>query len=198
MRDRKKQETRARLVAAAIGLFNERGFDNTTIEDIVERADFSRRTYFRHFATKEEVAFADAIDRLEGFAAQVATSGGVDDPVEFVRQGLAKVALEFSSDPVHRELVSLWLDEPALRRRYMEIVFSWEDVVARYLKSRFRGAEVACEVVATAMCGVVKAVVLRRFDDEQAAGAALAAGFAVVDTAVLGLPSRRHSEALDT
>jgi AcrR family transcriptional regulator len=188
MRDRKKQETRARLVAAAIGLFNERGFDNTTIEDIVERADFSRRTYFRHFATKEEVAFADAIDRLEGFAAEVATSRGVDDPIGFVREGLATVALEFSSDPVHRELVSLWLHEPALRRRYIEIVFSWEEVVARYLKERFPDAEVACEVAATAMCGVVKAVVLRRFDDEQAASEALAAGFAVLDTTALGLP----------
>ena len=48
---------RARLRAAALALYRERGYDETTTAQIAARAEVSERTYFRHFADKREVLF---------------------------------------------------------------------------------------------------------------------------------------------
>jgi AcrR family transcriptional regulator len=50
-------DARARLMAAALDLFTERGFDATTAGDIADRAGVTERTFFRHFADKREVLF---------------------------------------------------------------------------------------------------------------------------------------------
>ncbi len=58
LRERKRQETRERLTRAAMALFLERGFEATTLDDIVAAANISRRTFFHYFASKEDVVFA--------------------------------------------------------------------------------------------------------------------------------------------
>lgn len=61
-RERQRATTRDALATAALELFEERGFAATTIDDIAERADVARRTFFRYFATKEAVLFPDPAD----------------------------------------------------------------------------------------------------------------------------------------
>jgi AcrR family transcriptional regulator len=64
---------RGRLEEAALELFGERGFEQTTVEDIATRAGLTKRTFFRHFADKREVLFGggDEFQRLfvDGLAA---------------------------------------------------------------------------------------------------------------------------------
>lgn len=50
---------RERLVDAAFDLFEERGFDRTTVDDVVDRAGAGRTTFFRHFRAKEDAVLAD-------------------------------------------------------------------------------------------------------------------------------------------
>jgi AcrR family transcriptional regulator len=53
--DRRKQETRARILDAAVELFGEVGFDATKIADVCERADVARQTFFNHFPAKSDL-----------------------------------------------------------------------------------------------------------------------------------------------
>jgi AcrR family transcriptional regulator len=66
LRARKKQRTREDLAATALRLFAERGFEATTVDDIVEPIQVSRSTFFRYFPTKEHVLFPDHDEQLAG------------------------------------------------------------------------------------------------------------------------------------
>ncbi len=54
-RERKKQETRQRLIETALRLFHEQGYDATTVEQIAEAADVAKGTFFNYFETKEAI-----------------------------------------------------------------------------------------------------------------------------------------------
>ncbi len=61
-RERRTVETRTAILAAARALFDERGYHETTVDDIAARADVAQRTFFRYFPTKEAVLFGPAED----------------------------------------------------------------------------------------------------------------------------------------
>ena len=118
-----KPDAAARLMEAAITLFAEQGYDETTVAEIAERAGLTKRTFFRHFSDKREVLFSgsEELERiwLEAVAAAppqatplaVATAGL--DPVAamFVeRHGFARVRaaiIDANAELRERELIKL-------------------------------------------------------------------------------------------
>jgi AcrR family transcriptional regulator len=70
-RERKKRETRQRLLECAWQQFLERGYDETTVEDITEAADVAKGTFFNYFGTKEVALDELALWRLDQLGQQV-------------------------------------------------------------------------------------------------------------------------------
>ncbi|GAA1950713.1 TetR family transcriptional regulator [Kitasatospora viridis] len=64
MRDRKKARTRDGIRTAAFDLFEEQGFERTTVQQICRRADVAHRTFFRYYPTKEALLFGWDFGRL--------------------------------------------------------------------------------------------------------------------------------------
>ena len=65
LRERKKQNTRETIARVALQLFAERGYEHTTLAEIADAADISRRTIFAYFETKEDILFSDVPALLE-------------------------------------------------------------------------------------------------------------------------------------
>jgi AcrR family transcriptional regulator len=75
---------RGRLERAALELYGERGFEQTTVSEIAKRAGLTERTFFRHFADKREVLFAGAATLEELLVDAVAGAPGSAAPIDAI------------------------------------------------------------------------------------------------------------------
>jgi len=123
----------------ALELFVERGFEETPVEEIAAAAGISRRTFFRYFASKNDIPFGNfdkLLDDLDGWLA-----GQPDDrPMFDVIVDAVQRFNRFHSDgPVaHRERMELILHTPALRANSTLRNAEWVTVIAAYAARRMR------------------------------------------------------------
>jgi AcrR family transcriptional regulator len=85
-----EQGSEERLTAAALELFREQGFENTSVVEIARRARVTNRTFFRYFSDKREVLFADADDVRAALVEGVRRAPGVAEPLGLVVRVLAQ------------------------------------------------------------------------------------------------------------
>ena len=91
-RDRQKAATREALRSAAIQLFAERGFRETTADDIAAAVGVSRRTFFLHFNSKDEVLVGHIAQQLELFKRELDAAPATLAPAARVSAAVAKLA----------------------------------------------------------------------------------------------------------
>ena len=98
-RERKKLKTRQRLLECAWALFQERGYDNTTVEDITEAADVAKGTFFNYFETKEAILDEIALWRIDLLGNHVLAADDVpESAVARIRRLVRAIAVEFSPE----------------------------------------------------------------------------------------------------
>src|ERR1044072_4932649 len=107
-RERKRRQTRERIEAAAVSLFLQRGFDATTIEDITEAADVSKRSFFDYFPSKEEVVFAWQDSFADRLMAAIAARPADDSSVEAVEAAITATVIRAEERRVGKECRSRW------------------------------------------------------------------------------------------
>ncbi|RYB93090.1 TetR family transcriptional regulator [Nocardioides oleivorans] len=109
--------TRDRLIDAAFALFEERGFDETTVDDVAARAEVGRTTFFRAFRSKEDVIFPDHDAMLGAVSARLATATAAT--VEVAVTEAAHLVLEHyvAEGPRAQQRYRLARNVPALRSR---------------------------------------------------------------------------------
>lgn len=98
LRERKKQRTHRALAESALELFLERGYDAVTLDELVERVEVSKRTFFRYFSSKEEVATAAEGELWDAYVARLADSDITGPVLTALRDGLVTALEEMDSD----------------------------------------------------------------------------------------------------
>lgn len=143
-------DARRRLQQAALELYQERGFDQTTTAEIAARAGVNERTYFRHFPDKREVLFDGEADLRAELIQAIAEAPDGPQPYEtllhaFRRAGRMLEAKREFSAPRSAVIAAT----PALRERELAKAASMIAVVAKALRQRGvpeRLADLAAEV----------------------------------------------------
>ncbi|MFF3463756.1 TetR family transcriptional regulator [Streptomyces sp. NPDC001984] len=133
-----KPPMRDALVAAAFQLFLERGYEQTTIDDIVALAGVGRRSFFRYFPSKEDVVFPDHERFLAGMTAFLAASDDAHEPVQRVCDAARLVLGMYAENPTFSvQRYRLTKQVPGLRAYELSVVWRYERALAEYLRGRF-------------------------------------------------------------
>jgi AcrR family transcriptional regulator len=138
-----KLTARDRLARAAFDLFNERGYEQTTIDDIAERAGLGRATFFRHYRSKEDVIFPDHDLLLERVRDRLRSTGH-DTALAAVCDAVRLVLLHYldEGDLASRRYV-LTSTVPALRDREIVSVARYQRLFREYIAERTADGEPA-------------------------------------------------------
>jgi len=91
-------DAQGRLMKSALELYAKRGYDQTTVAEIAERAGLTERTFFRHFADKREVLFAGSNNLRDLLVTAVAGAPSSAAPLEAVTAGLLAASVVFSEE----------------------------------------------------------------------------------------------------
>ena len=133
------------LVSAAFRLFLERGYEQTTVDDIVALAGVGRRSFFRYFPSKEDVVFPDHERCLADMTAFLAETGAEDDAPDPVRRvcDAARLVLGMYAEnpPFSVQRYQLTKRVPGLRAYELSVVWRYERALAEYLRARFAGRQ---------------------------------------------------------
>ena len=137
LRERHRKRTAADLEAAALDLFCERGFDAVTIDDIAAAADVSRRTFFRYFASKEDVILSDHPKRLDELQAALDRRPAEEPPLAALRHAVMSLADTYEEQREHMlRRFTLVSTAPSLEARSLCLQRTWETSVTEMLAAR--------------------------------------------------------------
>jgi AcrR family transcriptional regulator len=131
-------DSRGRLQEAALALYAERGFDQTTAAQIAERAGLTERTFFRHFADKREVLFGGSAILQERILAAVADAPPTDGPFDAVARGLDAAAhlLGEARRDMAQQRQTVIANNPDLRERELTKLADYAAAVVNALRLR--------------------------------------------------------------
>ncbi|TDC07928.1 TetR family transcriptional regulator [Nonomuraea longispora] len=129
-RERKKRQTRHLLIQAAVRLFTEQGYEQTTGAQIAAAADVSTKTFFNYFPSKEDVLFAGT-ERYYGLALEVIADRAPDDTAPQVLRRCFDRA-------IGRYLAQgMWAEEPEMAEIHQRLLATVPSVRAKALHVMF-------------------------------------------------------------
>jgi AcrR family transcriptional regulator len=120
-------------------LYAERGYDQTTVAEIAQRAGLTERTFFRHFADKREVLFGGSAGLREFLVGEVARAPATAPPLEAVAAGLAaagSLLQERRGRDFARRRQGILAQSPELQERELIKMASWAAALAGALRAR--------------------------------------------------------------
>ena len=137
MAGRPPATTRADIEAAAFALFAQKGFEETTVEDIAAAAGIGRRTFFRYFGSKNDVVWGEFDAGLDHLRSVLQSADPARPWMDELRAAVVGFnALEPAQVAVHRARMDLILHVPALQAYATLMYARWREVVTAFVATR--------------------------------------------------------------
>ncbi|MEV1329306.1 mycofactocin system transcriptional regulator [Micromonospora costi] len=198
---RPRAASRAELERVGFTLFERNGFDDTTIDDIAAAAGIGRRTFFRYFASKNDLVWGDfeaELDRLRFLLAAVPA----ETPIMEALRGVVIEFNRFDNDavPWHRRRMELILQVPALRADSTLRYRSWQTAIIEFAAARAGLPVTAPEprlIGHLALAACITAYELWLDDEPSDLAALLDDVFRQLENGFRGLPDHRSSGRSD-
>jgi AcrR family transcriptional regulator len=163
-RERKKQQTRQALLDAAVKLFQDKGYEQTTTAEIAAAADVASRTFFLHFPAKEDVLLATSHVRIEaGLAAIANRRPGEPVPEVLIRMADDMIINSWSTDlsngmaALRAKLVT---STPALQNLLLTRLFAAQNQLTDAVCQAFGIEETEAAALIGGLIGAINAVAL--------------------------------------
>jgi mycofactocin system transcriptional regulator len=167
---RRRVTSRAELEHAAFRLFEETGFEQTTVDDIAAATGIGRRTFFRYFPSKNDVVWGQFDTELDRMRIRLKASPPDVPLMDAIRDALVDFnRVEDAQVPWHRRRMALILRVPALLAHSTLRFADWREVVAEFVASRtgVRTGDLAPQAISHAVLGVAIAAYNQWLDDPE-------------------------------
>ncbi len=160
LRERTRRAVRAEIAQAAVALFAERGFDETTVEDIARAVGMTKRSFFRYFPAKEDAVFGGTEVLVEQVVADLEARPAAEGPWEALRTVLTARHEQIHSAGTDLAGLRLIESTPALRARMHQKRELWRRAARDVLLARSGGAldAFAADLLTNAAAAVLDAV----------------------------------------
>jgi len=136
IRTQTRAVVRSLLAQTAMGLFADRGFDETTVDDVAAAAGVSRRTLFNYFASKEDLALSGLAEQGDKIAARLAERPVDESPWVSLRHAFS-VLEEIEASLEHRlQLITMIFSHDSLRAGHADKQSRWTDLLAPVIETR--------------------------------------------------------------
>jgi AcrR family transcriptional regulator len=157
LRERKRRQTRQELISAAMRLFAQRGYDQTTVAEIASAAGVSTKTFFNYFASKDEVLFPHLSRRVDAAVALIEQRGPDDQMADVLVAAMQHMLADALIEEVDGGLAAVRLpmimSVPAVQAATLHRYFLAETQLARALHRAY--SDVLDPAAAAAVIGAV-------------------------------------------
>lgn len=174
-RERKKQQTRQEMLRSAKHLFREKGYENTSVEDITERADVSKSTLFKHFPNKESLLIGLAEDEVKDLLTLMECSAykeaNLDGKIQVIMSRLIEDSIPYlrlTGQILFTTLINKNNIESPFKRLRDEV----ENLIAEGQEQGYYAKELAPVSIVIMLFGSYYGVLFKWFEDGGEAGAA--------------------------
>ena len=172
-RERKKQQTREALIRAALELFEAKGYEHTAVREITDAVDVSERTFFRYFASKEDLALSFVRDGADALLAALAARPPGEEPLTALRRAFRDSLGQITGDrdkPDYLSVLELIESTPTLLAAHLRYFHDHDEALVSALAGR-EGVDPDTDprprIIATLFAGLISLAIR----DWRAAGA---------------------------
>jgi AcrR family transcriptional regulator len=137
LRERKRQHTRQALISAAMRLFEQKGYEQTTVAEIAATAQVSTKTFFNYFTSKDEVLFPHLSGRIDAAVALIEQRNPHDNIADVLIRAMTQMLADALTAEVDGGLalvrLPLIMSEPAVQAATLHRYFLAEAQLAEAL-----------------------------------------------------------------